>query len=136
MASQCVPLAVCGTAFTIRVAERLIRGRMSDGYTPRNEGIPLECEVSAPCPFLKFCGNSAQLIYTHKVIIFEVQQTRHSFGQWLVKLKFHSYISLVGERNVTFGGGTVGCEIEQQHEIPRCKHALCYFQPRVRVTYV
>ena len=69
---------------------------------------PLACKVFAPCPLLKVCGNSAQLIYRHTVIIFEVQQTRDRFGKCLVKLKFLSYIALVGERNVTFGGGTVG----------------------------
>ena len=39
MASQCVPLAVCGSVFTIRVAVRVIEGgRMYDGKEPRNEG--------------------------------------------------------------------------------------------------
>ena len=40
MASHYVPLAVCGSVFTIRVADRVTGGgsRMSDGYTPRNEG--------------------------------------------------------------------------------------------------
>ena len=39
MASQYVPLAVCGYVFMIRFTERVIEGgRMSDGYTPRNEG--------------------------------------------------------------------------------------------------
>ena len=95
----------------------------------------LVCKASAPCPILKVCGYSAQLIYAHTVIKFEVHQTRDSFGKWLVKLKFHFYIALVGERNVTFGGGLVGCEIEQQHKIPRYKHAECYLQPRVRVMY-
>ena len=47
------------------------------------------------------------MIYTHTVIKFEVKQTRDSFGKWRVKLKFHSYIALVEERNVTFGGGAV-----------------------------
>ena len=35
---------------------------------------------------------------------------------------FQSYIALVGERNVTLRGGAVGCEIEQQHEIPGYKY--------------
>jgi hypothetical protein len=96
---------------------------------------PLACKVSAPYPLLKVCGNSAQLIYTHTVIIFEVLQTRDSFGKWPVKPKFQSYIALVGERNVTFGGGAVGCEIGQQHKIPGYKHAVCYLQTRVRVTF-
>ena len=61
----------------------------------------LACKVSAPCPLSKVCGNSAQFIYPDTVVIFEVQQTRDSFGNWLVKLKFYSYIALVGERNVT-----------------------------------
>ena len=80
---------------------------------------PLACKVSAPCPILKVCGKSAQLNYPHIVIILEVKQTRDSFGKWLDKLKFISYIALVGKRNVTFGGGAVGCENEHQHEIPR-----------------
>jgi hypothetical protein len=91
---------------------------------------PLACKVSALCPLLKVCGNSAQSIYSHTVIIFEVQQTRDSFGKFLVKLEFHSYIALVGERNVSFGGGSVGCEIEQQHEIQRYKHAVSIAAPR------
>ena len=58
---------------------------------------PLACNVSAPYPLLKVCGNSAQLIYP-QTVIFEGQHTRYSFGNWLVKLKFHSYIALVGEQ--------------------------------------
>ena len=73
------------------------------------------------------------MIYTHTIIIFEVQQTRDRFGKCLVKQKFQSYIAVIGERKVTFGGGTVGREIKQQHEIPR--YAVCYLQPRVRMTY-
>ena len=40
MVNQWVPLAVCGSVFTIRVADRVIQGggKMSDGYTTRNEG--------------------------------------------------------------------------------------------------
>jgi hypothetical protein len=79
---------------------------------------PLACKVSAPCPLLKVCGNSAQLIYTHTVIIFEVQQTRDSFGKWLVKLKFHSYTALVGEPNVTFVGGAVGLRSNSSMKYP------------------
>ena len=67
---------------------------------------PSACKVSAPCPLLKLCGKSVQLINTHTDITFEIKQTRDSFGKWLVKLKFHSYIALVGEGNVTFGGGS------------------------------
>jgi hypothetical protein len=48
---------------------------------------PLACKVPAPCPLPKVCGNSAQLIYPDTVVIFEVLQTRDSFGIWLVKLK-------------------------------------------------
>ena len=58
---------------------------------------PLACKVSVPYPLLKVCGNSAQLIYTHTVIIFEVQHTRNSFGKCLVKPKFQSYFALVGK---------------------------------------
>ena len=57
---------------------------------------PLACKVSALCLLLKFCRNSAQLIYTHTVIIFEVKQTRYSFGKRLVKTKFQSFIALFG----------------------------------------
>ena len=56
-------------------------------------------------------------------------------GKFLVTLKSLSYIALVGERNVTFEGGAVECEIEQQYEIYRYKYAVCYLQHRVRVTY-
>ena len=84
---------------------------------------------------IKSLRKQCKLIYTNTVIIFEVQQTRDSFGKWLVKPKIQSYIALVGERNVTFGGGTVGREIEQQYEIPRYKHAVCYVRTRGRVTY-
>ena len=31
---------------------------------------PLTFKVSVPCPLLKFCGKSAQLIYTHTHIIY------------------------------------------------------------------
>jgi hypothetical protein len=39
MPSQFVPLALCGSVFKIRVADRVTGygGRMSDGYMPRNE---------------------------------------------------------------------------------------------------
>ena len=42
---------------------------------------PLACKVSVPCSLIKVCRNSAQLIYTHKVNIFEVQKTRESLGK-------------------------------------------------------
>ena len=71
------------------------------------------CKVSAPYPFPEVGGSP------DKVVIFEVQQTRDSFGKWLVKLKIQSYIALVVERNVTLRGGAVGSEIEQQHQIAR-----------------
>ena len=109
------------------------RGRMTDTRLEM-KAPPLACKISASCAILKVCGNSAQLNYTH-TLIFGVQQTRDSFGKWLLKLKFHYYIALVAERNVTFGGCAVVCEIEQQREIPQYKHAVCYLQPRVRVTY-
>ena len=136
MASQCVPLAVCESVFTIGVLGRVIEGgRMSDGYTPRNEGTSFSvqsiCAVSIIKSLLKQCTAD---LYA-QVIIFEVQQTRDSFGKWLVKPKFQSYIALVGKRNVTFGGCTIGRKVKKQHEIPRYKHAVCYLQPRVRLTY-
>jgi len=34
---------------------------------------PLECKVSTKCPLLNDCGNIAQFIYKHTVIIFEVR---------------------------------------------------------------
>ena len=85
---------------------------------------PLACKVSPSCPLLKVCGKSGRLVYAHTVIIFEVQQTRDSFGNWFVKLKFQSYCP--GRvRNVTFGGCTIGRKVKKQHEIPRSKHAVC-----------
>ena len=51
MASQCVHLAVFGSVFTIRVADRVTEGdgRMSDGYT-QNQGTSFSvqsiCAVS------------------------------------------------------------------------------------------
>ena len=60
MASQCVPLAMCGSVFTIRVAERFIEGgRMSEGYSPRNEGTFFSVQRIAPCALLEVCRNSA-----------------------------------------------------------------------------
>jgi hypothetical protein len=73
MASQWVPLAVCGSVFTIRVAERV--SKEAECLTDTRlemKARPLACKVSALCLLLKFCRNSAQLIYTHTVIIFEV----------------------------------------------------------------
>ena len=87
---------------------------------------PLAFKVSALRPISKVGGNSAQLIYTDTVVIFEVQQTFESFVKWLVKLKFQSYIAIFGEQNLTLRGGAVRCEIEQQHVIPRYKHTVCY----------
>ena len=100
---------LCGSVYKIRVAERIIEEAeyLADSRL-KMRARPLACKVSATCKLSKAGGNSAQLIYPHTVIIFEVQQTRDSFGKWLVKLKFHSYISLVEERNVTFEGGAVG----------------------------
>lgn len=40
IASQCVPLGVCGSVFTMRIADRVIGvggAIMSDGYRPRYE---------------------------------------------------------------------------------------------------
>ena len=62
---------------------------------------PLACKVSATCPLSKVFGNSAHLIYPETFVVFELKQTRESFGKWLVKLKFKSYIALMGDRNVT-----------------------------------
>jgi len=67
MASQCVPLAVCGTVFTIRVVGRVIEGgRMSDGYTPRNEGTSFSvqsiCAVSIIKSLWKQCAAD---LYAH-----------------------------------------------------------------------
>jgi hypothetical protein len=72
MAGQCVPLAVCGSVFTIRAADRFTEeggGRMSDGEMKAN---PAPNKLFAPCPLLKVDGNSAQLIYPDTVVIFEV----------------------------------------------------------------
>ena len=69
---------------------------------------PLACKVWTPCPLSNVCGTSAQLIYSDIFIIFEVQQTRDVFTKWLFKLKFNSYIALVGELNVTLRGGADG----------------------------
>ena len=80
---------------------------MSDGYMPRNEGTSFSVQSICSVSIIKVCGNSAQFIYPDTVVILEVQQTRDSFGKWLVKLKFHFYIALVGERNVNLRGGAV-----------------------------
>ena len=62
MARQCVRLAVCGSVFTIRVADRVTEGdgRMSDGHTPRNEGTSFSvhsiCVVSIIKSQLKDCA--------------------------------------------------------------------------------
>ena len=66
----------------------------------------LACKVTAPLS--KVGGNSAHWIYPDTFVIFEVQQTRDSVGKWLVKLNFHTYVDLVGERNLTLRGGAVG----------------------------
>ena len=82
-------MAVCGSVFKIRVSERVIEGgRIAEDTRLEMKAGPLACKVSVPCQLLKICGNSARLIYTHTVIIFEVQQTREIFAKWLVKLKF------------------------------------------------
>jgi len=107
---------------------------MSDGYTRRNEATPFSVQSISAASIIKSLRKQCAVDLYH-TIIFEVQQTRDSFGMWLLKLKFQSYIALVRERNMTFGDGAVECEIEQQREIPRYKHAVCYLQPRVRVAY-
>ena len=91
---------------------------------------PLVFKVSVLCPLLKFRGNSAQLMYTHKVIIFEVEQTRDSFGMCLLKQKFQAYIAPVGKRNATFEACTMLCKVKNQHEIPRSKGAVLLAAPR------
>jgi len=91
---------------------------------PEMKSSPLGYKVSVTCPLLKVDGKSAQLIYPVTVIIFESQHTSYRIDKCLVKLKFQSYIALVGERKVTFRGGAVGYEIEQQHEISRYKHIV------------
>ena len=68
-------LGLCGSVFTIRVADRVSEGgggRISEGLTPRNEGSSFSYKVSVQCPLLKVDGNSAQLIYPDTVVIFEV----------------------------------------------------------------
>ena len=86
---------VCGSVFKIRFADRVIKeGRMSDEYMPRNEGTSFSATVSGRVHYQKSAENC-------DVYIFEVKQTRVSFGKWLVKLMLRSYIVLVGERNMT-----------------------------------
>ena len=67
MASQCDPLAVCGSVFTIRVAERVIEGgRMSDGYTPRNEGRSFSVQSICAVPIIKNLRKQCAVdLYTH-----------------------------------------------------------------------
>ena len=77
MASHCVPLAVCGSVFTIRVAERVIEGsRMSDGYTPRNEGT--SCSVQGICavPVIKSLAETVRNLSTRTQLSYS-RYSRH-----------------------------------------------------------
>jgi hypothetical protein len=67
----------------MRVAGLVTEGGRITDTRLEMKARPLACKVSALCPLLKVFGNSAQLIYSHKVIIFEVQQTRDSFASGL-----------------------------------------------------
>ena len=114
---------LCVSVFTIRVAERVVeRSRMSDGYTPRNEfpsfSVLSICAVSIIKSLRKQCAVDlyAQLYSRYSIHVIAAESGLSN--------RSSSYIALVGERNVTFGGCAVGCEIEQQHEIPRYKHAV------------
>ena len=89
-------LAICGSVCTIRVAERVIEGgRMSDGYTPRNEGTSFNVQSICAVSIIKILRKEcAADLYSHT---YHIQQTRNSFGKWLVKPKSQCYISLVGK---------------------------------------
>ena len=71
MASQCVPLDVCGSVFTMRVTDLVTEGlgRMLD--TRREiKARPLAYTVSKTCPLLKTGLHSAQMIYADAIVIF------------------------------------------------------------------
>jgi len=108
---------------------------MSDGYMQRNEDTSFRVHNICTVSIIKFGQLCAQLIYAHTIAIFHVEQTRDSLTKWLIELKVQSYIALFGERNVTFRGSVVGCQIEHHHDIPGYKHILLYLQPCDRVTY-
>ena len=80
---------------------------MCDGYTPRNEGTSFSVQSICAVFIIKSLPKQCAIDLYAQFIIFEVQHTRDSFGKWLVKLRFHSYIALVGQRNVTFKGCAV-----------------------------
>ena len=74
---------LCGLVLAIRVADRVTEGgceKMSDRYTPRNEGSLFRIQSICACPLSKVDRNSAQFIYPDTVVIFEVKWTRENFG--------------------------------------------------------
>ena len=92
MASQCVPLALCGSVFAIKVAHReteSVVSRRSHGYTLRKVGTSFEAH--SVCTVSIINNHSAELIYPNIIVVIQVQQKVDRLWNWLRKLNLDPY---------------------------------------------